>query len=892
MTLGSFRVLSAFAFAAVFSVTGFQPAPAAAALAVTRATLANGLKIIVVRDPLAPVVTAVLNYKVGSSNQKYAGQAHALEHMMFRGSKTISESQLADIGELMGGNANADTQSELTQYFYSAPSQYLDVALRLEASRARGALLPQNLWNIERGAIMNEVTQDDSIAIQKLFRRTITPSIFAGTPYANDGLGTLKSFKTQINSPQLMALYNAWYHPNNAVYVIAGDVDGPATVKAVAKYFGSIPAAKLPAQPKVVLSPVKAATYHVDSDQPYDIIVRAYRLPGYKSPDYAASEILESVLGNQRANLFGLAASGKALAAGFSTVDSHPLASAAIAYSIVPVTAKPDAALADITGVIDGYVKTGVPADLVAVAKQRAIANAEFRGNSVDGLAFAWSEAVAKEGLNSPDDELTAIKGVTVADVNRVLRKYLIAQNSITAFAIPKNLGKVNTNAPSGPAKESNKITITHHDPLPSWAIAAFKNVQVPKPTIDPVVSILPNGIRLIVQPEHVTHTVIVRGSVQSNEAIQAAPDKLGVGDITAGLFPYGTATYDRIALREQLDKIAAEVSAGTDFTLDVLSNQFDRGMQILAEEQLHPAFPETAFATVKQQEVGALTGQATAPDHLTEVALNKALYPADDPTQRFATATTAGAVTLPDVKSYYASVYRPDLTTIVVIGDTTPAAALALVEKYFGGWTATGTKPDVFLPAVPPNKAADINIPAQGRVQSDVHLAQVNALGRGDPDWATLALANAVLGRGETSMLYHDVRDVHGYVYSIYSRLDSHRNRSTFEIGFASDPNKVNPAQHLALADLQQIGSTPIEAGTLQRAKAMMIAAIPLRMTSFDAVASQLINFAELGLPLDQPTIDARRELGASAPAVRAAVKKWIRPNDFVRIIQGPPPK
>ncbi|MBC5827123.1 MAG: insulinase family protein, partial [Candidatus Eremiobacteraeota bacterium] len=202
---------------------------------VTRTTLHNGLRVVVVRDPLAPVVTAMLNYRVGSNEQNYAGQAHALEHMMFRGSATLTQSQLADIAELLGGNWDADTQSEVTQYFFTAPAQYLDVLLRMEASRAKELTLSQKDWNIERGAIKNEVTQDFSDPVNFLFRQ-VDLKMFAGTPYGNDGLGTIASFDHHINSPQLHALYNAWYHPHNASYGIVGDVDGPSTVKQVAKY--------------------------------------------------------------------------------------------------------------------------------------------------------------------------------------------------------------------------------------------------------------------------------------------------------------------------------------------------------------------------------------------------------------------------------------------------------------------------------------------------------------------------------------------------------------------------------------------------------------------------------------------------------------------------------
>ncbi|MDQ2679744.1 MAG: insulinase family protein [Candidatus Eremiobacteraeota bacterium] len=889
------RLLRSFAgvfIATLFAFGALAPHPAAAALAVTRATLKNGLQVVVVRDPLAPAVTVVLNYKVGSDEQEYPGQAHALEHMMFRGSKTVSESQLSDIGELMGGDQDADTQGEITQYFFSVPSQYLDVALRLEASRAQGLTISQKDWNIERGAIKNEVTQDDSVAIQKLFERTILPTLFAGTPYAHDTLGTLYGFNHLINAPQLHALYNAWYHPNNAVYVITGNVDGPSTIKVVSKYFGAVPAAKLPVRPSVKLEPVKPATYHVDSDQPYSLIGLAFRMPGFKSSDFAAGQILEAVLNNQRGALFGLTASGKALFTGVQEIESRPLAAAAAAFMIVPITTKAETAIGDLNAVLSDYRKNGVPDDLVQVAKARAVANAEFQGNSIQGLAFQWSDAVALKGLSSPGQELNEIKAVTLADVNRVLRTYIVPEKSITAFAVPKNLGKITNHPATQLAKESNKLTLLHHDPLPAWAVAAFKNIQVPAQTLHPTDMQLANGIRLIVQPLHITHTVIVRGSILSNEQIQAPAGKDGVGDVAAALFPFGTTTYSRISLREQLDKIAAEASAGTDFSLDVLSNQFDRGMQLLADEELHPAFPATDFTTVKNQEVGSLTGSMTAPDHLVSVAVNKALFPANDPEQRFATPQTAGSISLDDVKGFYSSVYRPDMTTIVVIGDTTPAAAKALVEKYFGDWKAQGPKPDVYLPAVAVNGPGDVNVPDFGRTQSQVQLVQVNRLTRANPDWATLQVANTILGGGGSSTLFHDLRDVHGYVYSVYTRLDAHKNRGTFEIHYASDPNKILPAQRLALTDLRALQTTPIKADELDRGKAMLVSDIPLRQASFDAVASQLVGFAQLGLPLDQSTIDARRELATTAATLKKTFGKWIRPNDFVRIIQGPAPK
>ncbi len=180
--------------------------------------------------------------------------------MMFRGSEMLSQSQIADISELLGGYSDADTQSEVTQYFFMAPSQYLDLLLRMEASRAQNLTLAQSDWNVERGAIKNEVTQDYSDPFESPFSHGRSGRCSPERRTATTASARCKSFDTQINSPQLRALYNAWYHPNNAIYVIVGDIEGPATIKLVEKYFGSIPAAQVAASGRPVhLAPLELA---------------------------------------------------------------------------------------------------------------------------------------------------------------------------------------------------------------------------------------------------------------------------------------------------------------------------------------------------------------------------------------------------------------------------------------------------------------------------------------------------------------------------------------------------------------------------------------------------------------------------------------------------------
>ena len=148
------------------------------------------------------------------------------------------------------------------------------------------------------------------------------------------------------------------------------------------------------------------------------------------------------------------------------------------------------------------------------------------------------------------------------------------------------------------------------------------------------------------------------------------------------------------------------------------------------------------------------------SPGFQTGRALNRALFPANDPALREATPRTVSSLTLDDVKQYYAKTFRPDLTTIVVIGDITPAEAKSAVEKSFGGWTASGSKPDVDLPRVPANKASAANIPDPSQLQDSVDLSETVGITRFDRDYYPLQLGNHVLGADSTRPAFITISD------------------------------------------------------------------------------------------------------------------------------------
>ncbi len=859
---------------------------------VTRATLGNGLRVVIVRDPLAPVVTVYDNYLVGADETPpgFPGMAHAQEHMAFRGCDGVSGDQISAIFAQLGGDGNADTQQTITQYFATVPAADLDVELNVDAACMRDIADTQKEWLSERGAIEQEVAADLSNPSYKAFSR-LSLDMFAGTPYARDALGTRESFQ-KTTGASLKAFYKAWYAPNNAVLVIAGDVDPQATLALVQKLYGPIPARPIEKRPAIELAPVHAESFDLASDLPYSLAFTGYRLPGSSDPDYAAARILIDVLASQRGDLFALGAQGKALQAGAQLAATYPKASLGLVYGALPVGADIKAFDATLAGVVANDVTAGLPADLVEAAKRAEIASNEYARNSIAELAASWSQAIADEGRNSPDDDVAAIRNVTVDDVNRVARTYLVPTAAVTANLIPKASGKAVSSKGFG-GGESLTSAPTKPVVLPQWARTKLARLDVAPSTISPSDQTLPNGIRLIVQPETASDTVTVVGEIRHDDAIQAPRGKEGVAGVLGGLFAYGTTSLDRLAYQKALDDIAAQESAGPSFSLHVLKASFDRGVELLADNELHPALPADAFAIVRKQNADEVAGERQSPSYLVGRELSRALLPPGDPELREPSPQSISALSLDDARAYHASVYRPDMATIVVSGNVTVAEARATIERYFGAWRSGGSKPAIDLPKVPPNKAAAVVVPDASRVQDVTQLVQTVSLARTDRDYYALELGDHVLGGGfYATRLYHDIRQVAGLVYNVSNRLAAGRTRATYTVSFGSDPPNVSKARALVARDLRSMQTTDVTPGELTQAKAILLRQLPLGEASVDGVARALANRSLAGLPLDEAHRAATIYAGLTAGQVRAAFKKYIRPNGFVQVVQGPAPR
>ena len=879
-------------------VAGLAAPPSHAAAAnplgtqVARETLANGLRVVVVRDPLAPVVATSVNYLVGADEtpKGFPGTAHAQEHMMFRGSPGLTADQLADIGSVMGGNFNANTRESVTQYLFTVPAEDLDVALHIEATRMRGVFDSAAEWKHERDAIEQEVAQDVSSPDYVLYEK-MRAEMFAGTPYAHDALGTRPSFNA-TTATMLQQFHDAWYAPNNAVLVIAGDIDPQSTLLEVKQLFADIPSKKLPPRPEMRLGPPHAASFTMSTDQPNGMAMIAVRTPGLDSRDFAALDVLSDVLDSRRFALFGLVPRGMALDADFSL---DPLPKAGIAYAAVSFAAgqDPKALEGDIRAILAQVVKQGVPADLVAAAKLQERRAAEFQKNSIAGFASDWSDALTLYNVSSPDEELAQIEKVTPEDVDRVARKYLDLDHAVTAVMLPRGSGKPVPSSGGFGGQESISLGAAKPTALPTWAAVALRRLTVPPSTLHPVVTRLPNGLTLIVQAEDVSNTVSVYGHIRSEPGLEEPQGEEGVSDLLERMFMFGSNQLHRLPYQQALDAIGASEQAGADFNLQVLPENLDRGVQLLAQNELDPYLPANPMAVLRDQLAASVAARNQSPGFLTRHSLRQALFPTTDPSLRIATPASVHALTPDQVAAYYHKAYRPDLTTIVVIGKVTPRQALGVVEKYFGDWKAAGTKPPTDLPQAPPNRPNVVAVPDSSRVQDIVVLAQTLPLTRSNPDYYPLELGNAVLGGSfYSTRLSIALRKESGLVYSVDSVLEAGRTRSAYLVEYACDPPNVTRAAAMVRREIADMQRAPVGAEELLRVKELLVRQIPLGESSVDEIAGGIISRVDLGLPLDEPTVAAQRYIELDPAQIEAAFRKWMRPADLVRVSEGPAPK
>ena len=861
---------------------------------VLKATLRNGLRVVIVPNALAPVAATDLTYLVGSRDDppEYPGMAHAQEHMMFRGTKELSTSELGTLATALGGAFNASTSETITQFQFTVPAADLDAVFRIESDRMRDVLDDQSQWQNERGAIEQEVLNDETAPGAELFRNA-RATAFAGTPYEHEGVGTRAAFD-RLTGPEIKTFYHRWYAPNNAVLVVAGNVDPTATLEQIRSRFESIPSRTVPAHAPAHLHPLAHQVYRRPSPLIYPLAAVAYRMPGVESPDFLPSYVLQAILDSQRGPLRALVDSGDALEAEWTTEPYVPEAQLAFATAALGPGGDPSAMAERLQQLVSGYARRGIPRELFETTKRHLIADQELSRNTIENLASDWATTIADDDEPSIAREQQLIAAVTLEQVDRAASRYLDTRDTFVGALTPSS--NASQSAPPAQPQQGPEKPLEAQSPvsqLPGWATELVEHIAVPASNLAPVRTKLDNGITLIVQPETISDSVFLYGSVRTNPQLQEPVGKEGVSRVLDAIFAYGTKSADRLTLQREEDDLDAALAAGPEFGLQSSTQTFARAVTLLAQNELEPRFDHATYEIAQRRAVEELQTELIGSHTQAMERASQRLLPAGDPELREPTVDGTRALTLDDVESYYAKTFRPDLTTIVVVGNVSPEAARAAVEHAFGHWHADGEPPALDLPAVPLNPPGEVRLTLPASGQDFVTFEQTVALARSSPAYYPLQVGNAILGGGtggpEQSRLFRDLRQNAGLVYSIGSEFSAERSRSEFSVSFACLPSNETLIASSVDSEIQKLQVEPAPAFELALVKASLVRRTVVAGGSVEAIGSALLSDAQNGYPLDQDRIDANGYVATDAHAIQNAFMKYLAPGHFVRIYEGP---
>jgi zinc protease len=427
----------------VFVVLGVAAAPLRQ-IQFTDTKLPNGLRVIVSEDHAAPVFSIVVNYNVGSRDERKGrtGFAHLFEHMMFKGSENVGPNEHPYLMFMNGGTMNGTTSKDRTMYFETLPANQVDLGLFLEADRMRSlAITPENLDN-QRNAVQEERRLSvDNQPYGKTFE-AIDELAYDNFAYEHSVIGSMADLSA-ATVDDVAAFFKMYYAPNNAVVAIVGDVDTKTVLAKMEKYFGGIPSQPAPSVVDMT-EPPQTAERRLTLDDALARLPRidmAYKIPPSSSPDTDALSVLGTILsGGRSSRFYESIVRQKQLSSGVSAGSG---VSRGPGLFRISATALPGKALSDLEAAIDQETERIHAAPIADWEMEKARVGA--RRSLVNGLGSSLNRAIqlSQNALffdepNRINTQADRIAKVTAEDVQRVAKHYLLKTNRSVVVTLPK----------------------------------------------------------------------------------------------------------------------------------------------------------------------------------------------------------------------------------------------------------------------------------------------------------------------------------------------------------------------------------------------------------------------------------------------------------------------
>jgi zinc protease len=881
-----------------------EPAPVASlveqvAIPHQKFVLDNGLTVIVHEDRKAPVVAISTWYNVGSKDEPKGktGFAHLFEHIMFNGSENLPGDFFEYLQQIGATDYNGTTWFDRTNYFQTVPRGALEMGLFMESDRMGyllGAVTQEKLDN-QIGVVQNEKRQGDNRPGGLVDYEVLANLFPDGHPYQHDTIGSM----ADLDSATLRDV-KQWfldkYGPNNAVLVLAGDINAAEARPLVEKYFGAIPRGPVNSPATAEVPTLAAPKSIVMKDRVAAVQLRRnWAVPGLLSDQLAAIDLGGSILGGLASSRLDRILVREEKLAVAVTAGHQPFHR--IGLFEVTATVKPgvDPALVDrrLDEIMAEYLANGPTEDEVRRAATQDIAG-RIRGLEQVGGFNGKATALAEGQVYATDSDfykqtLNAYAAVTPAQIKAAMQQWL----SRPAFNVRLEPGD---RPPYEEAKGPKKAKAD----MPSKKTVRAKPAVGQTPPLDfPDVQhvTLSNGVKLNYAQRSVVPITSLALAFDAGYSADAQTGR-GLQNLTLALLEEGADGLTSQQIAEEQERLGAQISASgsadrSNVTLSALSANLGPSLDLLADVVQRPDFNPAELDRVRTQTLTAISQAQKEPNSIAARALPALLYGENHPyaTTNLGEAAAVTAFTRDDLLRFHGSWLRPDNMEIFVVSNLPLAELQPLIEARFGNWAPPavprGAK-NFVAPPQRPTKAKIVFIDRPGSPQSVILGGQVTPV---DPfgDVVPVSSANDVLGGNFLSRINMDLRETKGWSYGV---------RGSFGLNVHAVPYLVSaPVQADRTADSIKalndqiggfLGQRGVTSEELQRTIANLSQQLPGRFETSQAVLGAMMSNALYRRPDNYYELLADQYRALDQVKLDQAMRAAIDPASFTWVVVG----
>ncbi len=899
--------------------TAFAPVPAQArATAPAKVdipyeefTLPNGLRVIVHTDRKAPIVAVNVWYHVGAKDEPAGrtGFAHLFEHLMFQGSENHDGEFFEPFKQVGATNQNGTTNSDRTNYFENVPTTALDMALWMESDRMGHLLgaIDQKALDEQRGVVQNEKRQGENQPYGQawdVLTRMLYP---ASHPYHHGVIGSMNDLNA-ASLDDVKTWFRTWYGPNNAVLVLAGDIDVATAREKVARYFGDIPAGPTMAQPAVDVAPLAASTRKVMTDKvPQARIYRAWNVAQFGSADIDRLQLLAYVLGGAKASRLDqrLLHQEQLVDQVSAGAYASQLGSNFVVMATVKQGVDPARVEAIIQQEIDRLVAEGPSAEELERAKTTARAGF-IRGIERIGGFGGKADALAECAVFTGDPgcfrtSLATVEHTTAADLQAVGRSWL--DNGDATLVIEPG---ARVALPEEPAVTPAPFALPKPDPkYTTLPTTVDRTAGVPQTTSFPELKFpalqratLKNGTKVILAERH--DIPVVQFSYEFNGGFTADQGrKSGTANFALSMLDEGAGERGSLAFADAAESLGAKLGAGASLdgssaSLSALKENLDPSLALFADMVRRPRFEQKEIDRIKATWIAGIAQEKAQPNGVAMRILPPLLYgeghPYAIPFTGSGTESAIAALTRDDLVGFQRDWIRPENATLIVVGDTTLQQIVPQLERHFGDWKGEGTAPAAKVPAAVarPTQPRVYLIDQPGAVQANLFAGQV-VPPTTDPGATGFDIANGVLGGDFTSRLNMNLREDKHWSYGARSLASNALGQRPWmaiapvQIDKTADALKEMNREIAAFADGQQ----PPTAAEVERIRNIQTLSLPGAYETAGAVLSTIGGIVRYGRP-DDYVFKRKAEIEAMTPDQVRQAATTLDPGALTWVVVG----